>query len=98
MRLLSSRLNRFTSDGSLSVIWFSADGVGNVIRPLGTSADYVYLSGNSLFVMCGTRSSSDLGLLVVDAFALHASGRVSKYRGPRHVYFFGTLLPTLIYE
>jgi hypothetical protein len=72
--------------------------MGNVIRPLGTSADYVCLSGNTLFVMCGTRSSSDLGLLVADAFALLASSRVSKYRGPGHVSFFGTLLHTLIYE
>ena len=98
MRLLSSRLNRFTSDGSLSVIWFSPDGMGNVIRSLGTSADYVCLSGNTLFVMCGTRSSSDIGLLVVDAFTLHASSRISKYRGPRHVSPFGTLVHTLIYE
>ena len=72
--------------------------MGNVIRSLGTSADYVCLSGNSLFVVCGTRSSSDVGLLVVDAFALLASSRVSKYRGPGHVSFFGTLLHTLIYE
>ena len=59
--------------------------MGNVIRPLGTSADYVRLSGDTFFVMCGTRSSSNIGLLVVDAFALHTSGRIGKFRGTRHV-------------
>jgi len=72
--------------------------MGNVIRPLGTSADYVCLSGNTFFVMCGTRSSSDVGLLVIDAFTLRASGRISEYHGPRHVSCYGTLLHTLMYE
>jgi hypothetical protein len=69
----------------LSIIRFSSDGVGNVIRPLGTQADYVCLSGNPFFVLRGTRASADVRLLVVDAFALLTSGRISKYRCPRHV-------------
>ncbi len=65
---------------ALGPLSFSSDVLGNAIRSLGTQANYVCLSSNPFFVLCGTGTSPNVRLLVVDALAVHSSYRVCEHR------------------
>lgn len=68
---------------------FSSDVLGNPIRPLWAQANYVCLSSNPFFVLCGTRTSPDICILVVDAFAMPSSYRVCEHYRTWHVICYG---------
>jgi hypothetical protein len=64
---------------------FSSDVLGNAIGSLGTQADDVCLSTYPFFVLYRTRTSPDIRLLAVNAFAMPSSDRVCEHYCPWYV-------------